>query len=66
MDNIDKFYLVCEIYDDDLDRVVIAIKMEGAKKRPSHIMRDIVALWVDKYSKQLDSIITKHKEGWTQ
>lgn len=63
MDAIDKYYSVSLLFDDDLSKVVIALKDEGIKSRPSRIMRDITELCVYKYSKQFDKILHKYSGG---
>lgn len=41
MDTIDKYYKVCELFNDDVYKVVQAIKDEGFKSKPSRIYNDV-------------------------
>lgn len=56
-DAIDKYYHVCEFNNDDINKVVLLLKKQGIKKRPSKIYKDLANLNVKKYEKHFDKII---------
>jgi len=62
MDIIDKFYLVCELFDDDLYLVAIEIKKNGAKGRPSKVLYNISNLFLAKYETYIDRIYKAYHE----
>lgn len=49
--------MASELFEDDLDKVAVAIKIAGSKRRPSRIIRDIENLNIDKYINQIEYII---------
>ena len=53
---VDKYYLICDVFGDDLKKVATAIRQAGAEQRPSFIIKDIEYLWISKYSEQIDYI----------
>lgn len=55
-DIVSKYYDICEVFDDDVERVAFCLKVEGAPQRPSFISKDIEYLWLEKYSEQIDSL----------
>ena len=59
MDVIDLFYDVCELYEDDLERVSRAIKEHGTKDRLPRIYKNVQTLNVMKYHEQLINIIER-------
>lgn len=50
MDIVDKFYCICELFNDDLYQVSLHIKRSGAKGRPSKILKNISNLLLDRYA----------------
>lgn len=53
---VDRYYKICEVFGDDLNKVAIAIRQAGAEQRPSFIKKDIEYLWIDKYANQINYI----------
>ena len=62
MDIIDKFYIVCSLFDDDLYLVAIEIKKSGAKGRPSKVLYNISNLFLAKYEIYIDRIYKAYHE----
>lgn len=56
MDIVSKYYKICEVMGDDLEKVAFCIKMVGATQRPSFVFKDIEYLWLDKYGQQIDEL----------
>lgn len=56
MDIVDKYYKICEIVGDDINKVAFLIKVAGAHQRPSFIAKDLSYLWLGKFSEQIDII----------
>jgi len=56
VDIVDKFYLICELFDDDLYAVSLELKKNGVKGRPSKVMKNISNLFLDKYIIQIDTM----------
>ena len=56
MDTIDKFYFICEFYNDDLRDVSIQLKKHGVKGRPSRIANNLSNLFLDNYKLYIDII----------
>lgn len=67
MDAIDKYYLVSELFNDDLAKVIKAMKHEGIPTRPSRIYRDLTEYatcdCLKKYIITFDKIIKKYSGG---
>jgi hypothetical protein len=59
VDIIDKFYLVCEYYDDDLLIVSLQIRKLGARGRPARILKNISNLNLDRYKTQIDILLQR-------
>lgn len=55
-DIVDKYYDICEAFNDDVEKVAFCLKVEGAEQRPSFIAIDLRSLWLEKYSDQIDSL----------
>ena len=53
---VDKYYLICDVFGDDIKKVATAIRQAGAEQRPSFIIKDIEYLWISKYAEQIDYI----------
>lgn len=58
-DKIDDFYNMCEIFDDDMDMVILAIKeLSGAKEKPSILRMWVESLNVKRLSGYIDHIMS--------
>lgn len=55
-DLVDRYYSICEILNDDVNKAAFLIKVAGAHQRPSFIAKDLSYLWIQKYSEQIDII----------
>lgn len=64
MDTIDKFYLLCALYDDKVDEVIVALKKAGARDRPYRIEINIENLNIEKYKLCIDNAIFKLSEEY--
>lgn len=53
---VDRYYKICEVFGDDLNKVATAIRQAGAEQRPSFIKKDIEYLWIDKYAEAINYI----------
>ena len=55
-DIVDKYYAICEMVGDDVNKAAFLIKVAGAHQRPSFICKDLSFLWILKYSEQIEII----------
>lgn len=64
MDTIDRFYLLCALYDDNIKEVISALKKAGAKDRPYRIKINITNLNIEKYNQCVENAIHKLSEEY--
>lgn len=64
MDTIDKFYLLCALYDDNMHDVINALKRAGARDRPYRIELNIENLNIEKYNLCIETAIFKLSEEY--